>query len=108
MSLVLDVTIKMSAILLMALAARALLWQSSASARHWLVSIALGCAAALPLLALIAPAWQIGGQPFSPAVGAAQTESTVSAASIVVQTPIATDAVPIQTKREPAAAIGSV
>jgi TonB family protein len=51
--------IKASAILLIGLLAAALLRRQSAALRHWVLASAIACAAAMPVVQLIAPAWQI-------------------------------------------------
>lgn len=48
---------KVSLILLCALAGEALLRKRSAALRHWVLAAAIVCAAATPVLELIAPAW---------------------------------------------------
>jgi TonB family protein len=47
-------------IVLAALAATALMRRRSAAVRHWILSVAILCAAATPLLERIVPAWHIG------------------------------------------------
>lgn len=59
MTLLLDVTIKMSVILSFALAAARLLRGQSAAVRHWTLAAAIACAAASPLVALVVPSWQV-------------------------------------------------
>lgn len=51
--------IKVSAILLVGLLAAALLRRQSAALRHFVLASAIACAAAMPVLQVIAPAWQI-------------------------------------------------
>lgn len=63
----LDVTIKVSLIVLVALAATMLLRTRSAAVRHWVLSAALLCAAATPVLQLIVPTWQLSLVPWSSA-----------------------------------------
>jgi hypothetical protein len=77
MNLLLDSTVKVSLIVLVALVARALLRRRSAAVRHWVLSVAIACAAAMPLLAMMVPAWHIGLGAFSaspPAAPAAQSQ----------------------------------
>jgi TonB family protein len=57
--LLLESTIKVSLILLAALAATALLRRRSAAMRHWLLSAAIACAAITPMLALVVPSWHV-------------------------------------------------
>jgi TonB family protein len=63
MTIVLDSTIKVSLVVLTGLAAAVLLRGRSASVRHWILTVAIGCAAALPLLETFVPVWQLGGAP---------------------------------------------
>jgi TonB family protein len=51
---------RVSVIVLTALAATALMRRRSAAVRHWILSTAILCAAATPLLERIVPPWQIG------------------------------------------------
>jgi TonB family protein len=59
MSLLVESTLKVSLIVLMALAATALLRRRSAAVRHWLLTAALGCAAAVPLIQPVMPSWNV-------------------------------------------------
>src|SRR5260370_35316106 len=59
MSFLLDSTLKVSLIVLVALGARVLLRRRSAAARHWVLAVAIACAAASPLLGLIVPSWRV-------------------------------------------------
>ena len=56
--LLLNTTIKTSLIVLAALLAIALMRRHSAATRHFVLAVALACAAATPVLRLVAPAWQ--------------------------------------------------
>ena len=56
--LLLNTTIKISLIVVAALAATLLLRRRSAAVRHFVLAVALACAAATPLVRFIAPAWQ--------------------------------------------------
>jgi TonB family protein len=59
MSLLLESTIKASVILLFALGLMPLLRNRSAALRHWILSAALVCAAAAPVVALLVPSWHL-------------------------------------------------
>ncbi len=54
----LNATVKVSAIVLLALAASALLRRQSAAVRHFVLAAALVCAAVTPAVRLVAPVWQ--------------------------------------------------
>jgi len=56
--LLLNTTIKISLIVVAALAMTALLRRQSAAVRHFVLAAALACAAATPLVRIVAPAWQ--------------------------------------------------
>jgi beta-lactamase regulating signal transducer with metallopeptidase domain len=60
MSLLLNTTIRITLIVLVALAASAILRRRSAAVRHFVLAVALACAAATPALRLVVPAWQTG------------------------------------------------
>jgi beta-lactamase regulating signal transducer with metallopeptidase domain len=57
MALLLDTTIKVSIIVVLALAATALLRKHPAALRHWVLAAAIVCAAATPLFTVVVPAW---------------------------------------------------
>ena len=59
MSLLIDATLKVSCIVLIALVSLAAFRRRSAAVRHWVLSVALICAAVVPLLTVIAPAWRV-------------------------------------------------
>jgi TonB family protein len=58
MSLLFDSTLKITAIVLAALVATVAMRRQSAALRHWVLSVAIMCAVAAPLLGLIAP-WHV-------------------------------------------------
>ena len=55
--LLVNSTIKMSLIILLALVVMALMRKRSASLRHWVLAVVVGCAAAMPVLDAVGPAW---------------------------------------------------
>jgi hypothetical protein len=57
--------IKVSVIVLVGLLAATLLRRQSAALRHWVLASAIACAAAMPVLQLIVPAWQVPMRVFS-------------------------------------------
>jgi TonB family protein len=92
----LDVTIKVSLIVLVALAALQFLRARSAAARHWVLASAVACAAAVPLVGMAMPSWRIelpaGGAPAPTALPAASHENAAaigvhSAAPLGAQAP---------------------
>ncbi|MQA29878.1 MAG: TonB family protein [Luteitalea sp.] len=54
---------KITAIMLLALTAAALLRRQPAALRHWILACAVACAAATPILSLLVPAWPLGLAP---------------------------------------------
>src|ERR1700730_6718549 len=58
MTLLLNTTIKISLIVLVALATTCWLRKRSAAVRHFVLAVALACAAATPFVRIVAPAWQ--------------------------------------------------
>lgn len=79
MSLLLETTIKVSLVVLVALAANGLLRGRSAALRHWMLAAALSCAAAMPVLGVVAPSWQLRVLP------AAMTQAGSDADVVVVE-----------------------
>jgi TonB family protein len=70
-SLIVDATIKVSVLLAIALVAVAALRKRSAAVRHWVMAVAIGFAATIPLLGLVVPAWELPlgvGSPVQPSV----------------------------------------
>jgi len=59
MSLLMEATIEVSAILSLALLTTALLRRRSAAVRHWILAAAILCGAVAPMLKPIAPAWNL-------------------------------------------------
>jgi beta-lactamase regulating signal transducer with metallopeptidase domain len=60
-SVLIDATLRMSVVLVAALAATVLLRRRSAALRHFVLAVAVLCSAALPLLQGLAPSWQLPG-----------------------------------------------
>jgi hypothetical protein len=58
-NLLLDVALKTSLVLMVAIGATLLLERASAALRHWILSIAILAAALMPLVSVVLPAWQI-------------------------------------------------
>ena len=56
--ILLNTTIKISLIVIGAMAAMTLLQRRSAAVRHFVLAVALACAAATPFVRVVAPAWQ--------------------------------------------------
>jgi TonB family protein len=86
MTLLIATALKVSAILVAALAATMLLRRRSAALRHWVLTVALACAAAIPVLSLMTPSWQIGVGALSPA-GRTNASSSVVVATTIAQEP---------------------
>ncbi|MBA3271868.1 MAG: hypothetical protein H0T71_15300, partial [Acidobacteria bacterium] len=66
MSLLIDAVLKSSLVLLLSFAVLALLRGQSASVRHWFLAVALGLAAAQPILGLVVPSWALRESPQAP------------------------------------------
>jgi TonB family protein len=60
MTLLVAAAVKVSLVLVAALAATRLLRRRSAALRHWVLTVALACAAATPVLTSMTPSWRIG------------------------------------------------
>jgi TonB family protein len=58
MNALLDAAVKISILLVAGLAVITLMRNRSAAARHWVLAVAVGCAAVMPLAAFIVPAWR--------------------------------------------------
>jgi TonB family protein len=86
MTLLLATAIKVSVILVVALATIALLRRRSAALRHWVLTVALACAALTPILNLMTPAWQVGVGPFTSG-GRDRPDRFVVATTAIVQEP---------------------
>ena len=83
MSLLIDSTIKVSLIVLIALAAQWLLRRQSAAVRHWVMAVAIGCAVVTPVVSVIAPSWNLGLNSF-PSSGNGASNSGVSTTTLVL------------------------
>jgi TonB family protein len=59
MIVLLDATVKVSLVVLAALAAVWLTHRRSASLRHWILAVSFACAAVAPLLAVVVPSWRV-------------------------------------------------
>jgi len=98
MTLLVDVTIVVSLILLSALAAMLLLGRSSAATRHWLLAAAVACAIAAPAFKPIAPSVRISPpaslQRFAPQP-APQAADTVAPREVPQQTPMSSRSEPL-------------
>jgi beta-lactamase regulating signal transducer with metallopeptidase domain len=77
MSALLDSAAKISLLLVVGLAVASLMRNRSAAARHWVLAVAVGCAALMPLLAVIVPSWHL------PAMTTPADDRASVAASIV-------------------------
>jgi TonB family protein len=80
MNFLIDNTVNVSLVVAAGLAGRVLLRRQSAAARHWVLAIAIVCAAATPLLGLVVPSWHVGYRTFS-APGTESSDASVSTSS---------------------------
>jgi TonB family protein len=85
-------TVKVSVIVLVALAATRLMRRRSAALRHWILVAALACAVAAPLLGPVVPSWHVDFGMASTAVPATVTPETPTAAADIAS-PVAGDEV---------------
>lgn len=60
MNLLIDNTVRITLIMLVGLGARFVLRRRSAAVRHWVLAVSILCAAAAPMLGVVAPVWEIG------------------------------------------------
>ena len=78
MNLLIDNTVRITLIILIGLGARMVLRRRSAAVRHWVLAVAILCAASAPMLGVVAPVWEIGIFSAPPAaVAEPQPSSTV-------------------------------
>jgi beta-lactamase regulating signal transducer with metallopeptidase domain len=89
-SLLADATLKVSLIALAAIGATRVLRRHSAALRHWVLAAALLCAALMPLLRVIAPAWDLRRDPEPTGVLARLTEEPAMPARSQTPRPTAT------------------
>jgi TonB family protein len=85
MNLLFDSTIKVSLLLLAAFGAAQLLHRRSAAVRHWPLAVAVTCAAALPFLTMLLPAWQL--PPAVLTAASTASPSGVSATTVLLSEP---------------------
>lgn len=106
-----QLALKATLILLVTAGAAALLWRSSAAARHMVWCTGVAAVLALPLLAAVLPAWELRVLPpeapafAAPAVSApAVNASAAGTPSVATSLPPATEPLIIGTPREPVSA----
>ena len=78
-ALLLDILLKVTAVLVAAIAITALLRHRSAAARHWVLTVSILCALALPALVVVAPAWQLPSLALTPGPGGVTDTVTFTA-----------------------------
>ncbi len=81
MTILLAGIFKISIVIAMGLALAALLRRRSAAVRHWVLAMTIVCAAAVPLLEMVVPAWGIALPGEAPTAGAADTTASIAPAS---------------------------
>ncbi len=99
-AMLLEVTLKSSLVLALALVAAGLLRTRSAAVRHWLLSMSLVCAAALPFIASIAPAWRLD---LPSSATAAHPPASRATETTAIATPIGRDEIAVASDDTPAA-----
>jgi TonB family protein len=95
MSLLLEATIKVSLIILFGIGLATLLRRRSAAVRHWVLATAIVCAAALPAIQLVVPAWAVRLSS-DPAVSRAPQPRTTSGEAPLAQEKVSVSAIAIQ------------
>ena len=82
MTLLLETAVRVSLVIVLALAVLALLRRRSAAMRHWILAAAIVCAATMPALQSVAPRWHPWFEPFRPVAmsGAARSIEVADAA----------------------------
>lgn len=83
MTFVIDTTVRVSIILLIALGAALVLRHRSAAVRHWVLAFGVVCGAITPLLELTLPSWHIAVPAFSSAPPGTASASSVTTSFIV-------------------------
>jgi len=86
MTFLIDNTVRVSLIVLIGIGARLVLGRRSAAVRHWVLAVAVLCAAATPVLGQLVPSWRLGALPYSadvaPVDPAVSTSATFAEARI--------------------------
>jgi TonB family protein len=104
MSMLVDTAVRTSIVLAAALLATAALTRRSAALRHWVLTVGVACAAAMPLFQSAFPAWHVSLATFAPAAPATQRQSEVTS-SLRIRTgaaqpvPARGDAAPLNRSR---------
>jgi TonB family protein len=101
MSFLLDSTLKVSLIILVALGATILLRRRSAAVRHWVLAVAIGCAVATPLLSLMMPAWHLHWDRFPSPLQVERPGAVTSTTTVQLAIPVGESTFP--SARSPAA-----
>jgi beta-lactamase regulating signal transducer with metallopeptidase domain len=90
--LLVNSTIKMSLVILVALAAMALMRNGSAALRHWVLAVVVGCAAAVPALDAILPVWSLQAPGSIRTTAQNERPATEKETSGTVSVPVGSDA----------------
>ena len=93
MSPIVDATLRVSVVVLVALGVTAVLTRRSAALRHWILMVGIACAAGTPLLQLALPSWHVAPARWVTGAPAPQPAADVTTA-VVVRLPEAADRVP--------------
>lgn len=82
MILAIDASVKVTILMIAALGATLLLRRQSAAVRHWVLAVAMTCAAATPILTAFMPAWQIP-LPTTPRAERAIAQPSIDAVTVL-------------------------
>ena len=82
-----DTTLRMSLVILVALGATVALARRSAALRHWVLTVGIACAAVTPLLQFALPSWDLGVAAISSAAPVEQQASSVTTTAVVQDAP---------------------
>lgn len=103
MSPIVDATLRVSFVVLIALGLTTVLTRRSAALRHWILAVGIACAAGTPLLQLALPSWRVAPATWVTGATAPQPAAEVTTA-VVVRLPQAGERVP-QAATRPARAV---
>ena len=78
MTVLVDMSVKVAVIVLVSLGVAVCLRRRAAAARHWVFTVGIACALAVPGLTLVVPSWSIVTRAAAPAAPAADAHWSVT------------------------------